>query len=414
VSAPQRNLEPREAELAGDLRHLCGIERGSASAGEREAAEWIVARLREHGCRDARVEREPAHGTYWWPLGTLSALTVALGAWALRHPGRARGPIAALGALVALAMADDVSAGRFWFRRRFLPRRTTYNVVAEAGEPAAPRTIVLVAHHDAAHTGAIFNPRFSAIGDRFPDRPTAVERRVSAMVPVVAAPALVALGGGLAARRVGRALASVGTLLAGVCTAVFVDVWRREVVPGANDNGSGVVALLALARELRERPVSGVRVLLVSTGSEESFMEGMKGFARRHFGHLDPARTWFLGVDAVGSEQLVLYESVGMLLLRDYPADFKDLIGECAREEGVELMRGIREAADTDGLIPLRAGYPTTMIASIDVHEEPSNYHWPTDTPENVNLESVAGAVRVCDAVVRRLGDPRAPLADGG
>jgi len=389
--------------LDSELRELSAIERPSASEGERTAAGWIAARLHEHGCREARVEEEPAHGTYWWPLGTLSALTAGLGLWALRRPGRAGSLVGGAGVLTAWAMADDVSAARFWFRKRFLPRRTTYNVVAEAGDRAAEGTVVLFSHHDAAHTGAIFNPRFSAIGDRFPDRPTAAESRVSAMVPVVAAPLAVGLGAALGARGAARALTGLGTLVAGVCTAVFVDIGRREVVPGANDNGSGVVALLALARALGERPVTGVRVLLVSTGSEESFMEGMKGFSRRHFGHLDPARTWFLGVDAVGSQQLVLYESVGMLLLRDYPADFKDLVSECAVEAGVDVLRGIREAADTDGLIPMRAGYPTSMLASIDVHEEPSNYHWPTDTPENVDLESVAGAARVCEAVVRRL-----------
>ncbi len=405
AAEPPSSPAASEAELAAELRHLSGIERASASAGEREAAEWIAARLREHGCRDARVEEEPAHGTYWWPLGMLSALSTALGLWALRHPGRARGPVGALGALAAWAMGDDVSAGRFWFRKRFLPRRTTYNVVAEAGEADAPRTIVLVAHHDAAHTGLIFDPRLAPIGDRFPDRPTAHESRVSAMVPVVAAPALVGLGAALAPGRFSRALTGLGTIVSTVCVAVFADVGRRGVVPGANDNASGVVALLELARALGERPVTGVRVLLVSTGSEESFMEGMKGFSRRHFPHLAPESTWFLGLDAVGSQQLVLYESVGMLFLRDYPAAFKDLVGRCAEEAGVELMRGIREAADTDCLIPLRAGYPTTMIASIDSHEEPSNYHWPTDTPENVDLGSVAGAARLSEAVVRRLAD---------
>ena len=53
-------------------------------------------------------------------------------------------------------------------------------------------------------------------------------------------------------------------------------------MPGANDNLTAVAVLLELARLLREQPVEGVRVLLVSTGSEESFMEGMRGWVRRH------------------------------------------------------------------------------------------------------------------------------------
>ena len=62
----------------------------------------------------------------------------------------------------------------------------------------------------------------------------------------------------------------------------------RAVVPGANDNLSAVGALVGLAAALRDRPVEGARVLLVSTGSEESFSEGMQGFGERHFDDLDP------------------------------------------------------------------------------------------------------------------------------
>ena len=42
------------------------------------------------------------------------------------------------------------------------------------------------------------------------------------------------------------------------------------------------MTLLKLARRLAAEPTTSVRVLLVSTGSEESFMEGMQAFMRRH------------------------------------------------------------------------------------------------------------------------------------
>ena len=54
------------------VRELASWERPSASAGERRAAEWIAERLRELGVDDVRLEDEPAHGGYWWPLGILS------------------------------------------------------------------------------------------------------------------------------------------------------------------------------------------------------------------------------------------------------------------------------------------------------------------------------------------------------
>ncbi|HEY6145026.1 MAG TPA: hypothetical protein VIV13_02040, partial [Solirubrobacterales bacterium] len=48
------------------LEELEQIERPSASDGERQAAEWIVAQLGELGA-EARIEAEDAHGTYGWP-----------------------------------------------------------------------------------------------------------------------------------------------------------------------------------------------------------------------------------------------------------------------------------------------------------------------------------------------------------
>nr|MBA3866993.1 peptidase M28 [Solirubrobacterales bacterium] len=60
------------------LEELERIDRPSASEGERRAAEWLVERFAELGA-EARIEAEPAHGTYWWPLGIGAGLG-ALGA----------------------------------------------------------------------------------------------------------------------------------------------------------------------------------------------------------------------------------------------------------------------------------------------------------------------------------------------
>ena len=78
-----------------------------------------------------------------------------------------------------------------------------------------------------------------------------------------------------------------------------------------------------------------------------------------------------------------------MLRMRDYPDDFKELVDDCARETGVELRRGLRLRNATDGLIALRAGYPTAAIGSVTRLKVPANYHWPTDTAENVDHDSV-------------------------
>ena len=63
-----------------------------------------------------------------------------------------------VGGLAAAAVYDDVSGGRLWLPDRLLPKRSTYNVIAEAGDPDAERTVVFISHHDAAHSGLVFHP----------------------------------------------------------------------------------------------------------------------------------------------------------------------------------------------------------------------------------------------------------------
>jgi Peptidase family M28 len=398
---------PDRRHLRDAIAHLAAIDRPSASPGEREAAQWIAAQLSEFGC-SARVEEERAHGGYWFPLGVPNALAGAAGLLARRGGRRARAAAVALGTLAAAAIWDDVGGGSLWFRRSFLPSRPTWNVLAETGDVSAQRTLVFVAHHDAAHWGLLFHPGVLPLVDRV--APGLLERTDTSpplMAPVIAGPLLVALGA-LAGRR--RAL-TTGTVLALGSAATFAEIGARDAVPGANDNLTGVATLIGLATELAEQPLDGLRVLLLSTGSEEGFMEGMQAFARRHFPSLDPERTHVVCVDTVGSPELTLIEGEGMLRMRDYPDDFKDLVAGCAQESGVHLRRGLRLRNATDGLIALRAGYPTTAIGSVTRLKVPANYHWPTDTAENVDHGSVADAVTLCTAIARKLAGVPAAAA---
>jgi hypothetical protein len=91
------------------------------------------------------------------------------------------------------------------------------------------------------------------------------------MAPVIGGP-LLSLLGALSGR---RALARLGALLGFGAAAAMADIGMRDAVPGANDNGTGVVALLALAERLLAEPPSGIRVILLSAGAEESFSEGI-------------------------------------------------------------------------------------------------------------------------------------------
>src|SRR5438552_13944588 len=132
-------------QLRERIERWSAIEHGSATPGERAVANMLADELRGLGL-PVRIEEEQVHGGYWWPIGIPTALAALAGL-----VGRALGVV--VGLFAAKAVADDVSCTNPWFRRVFLPKRTTYNVVAEVGPRNAERTLVFVAHHDAAHTG---------------------------------------------------------------------------------------------------------------------------------------------------------------------------------------------------------------------------------------------------------------------
>jgi acetylornithine deacetylase/succinyl-diaminopimelate desuccinylase-like protein len=384
----------------GDLRRLVtglsAIERPSASDGERLAAEWVAARLGEAGA-DARIETGRAHGGYWLPLALLTATGAAGAVVGRRRPLLG----AAVAGLAAAGIWDDVSAGPHHLRK-VLPSRATYNVVAEVGPPDAERTVVLVAHHDAARSGLIFHPAIPAFVWRHcPRLIESHDTSPALMAPVFAGPALAAIGSLVRSRKP----ACAGGVISLGAAAVFAEIGSRAVVPGANDNATGVVSLIALARALASEPVQNVRVVLVSTGSEESFMEGMRSFLSRHRAELPTDRTFVLAVDTVGSPHLTAIRGEGMLRMRDYPDPALELVDSVAEELGVWLFPRLRLRNATDGLIALKAGYQCACLGSVTEYKAPANYHWPSDTAENVRYDKLTDAIRLCEGIVRRLDE---------
>jgi peptidase M28-like protein len=390
-----RHMAGEQDWLRAKLEELEKIYRPSASEGERRAAEWLVERFGELGAQ-ARIEAEPAHGGYWWPLGIGAALG-ALGAIAGLRGKRLLG--AALGALGAAGIADDFPPGKRRLRRP-LPKHTTYNVVCELGDAGAERTIVVIAHHDSAHSGLVFHPAVPKIADRL-GLIELSDTSPPLMAPIVGGPILAALGA-LSGRRL---LSKLGLLLSLGSAAVMAEIGSRKVVPGANDNGTSVVALLALARRFVAEPPAGTRVILLSTGSEESFSEGMKAFGERHFPALPKESTFFLCLESIGSPHLLVLRGEGFLKMHEYPPRSLALMDGLAEELDIWLYPNLRLHNGTDGLESLAAGYETAVLAGCTDLKQPANYHWPNDLAENVDFGTVADAIKLGEAAIRRLDE---------
>ncbi|HEX3563164.1 MAG TPA: hypothetical protein VHU24_10035, partial [Solirubrobacterales bacterium] len=217
---------PEAAWMRELLDELCSYERGSASEGEERAAQWLAGLLREAGARDVRVEEEPmANGTFWWPIGLLAGAG-ALAGFAARRGGRFPRALAAVtGAAASALIADELPPGRRRFRRT-LPKSSAHHVLGEIGPPDAERTVVVMGHHDAAHTAFFFNPAITeAVAENAPWVFENANTSPPLMWPVVAGPGLVAAGAALGSRK----LTGLGTLISAAATAFMAHIGAGEV-----------------------------------------------------------------------------------------------------------------------------------------------------------------------------------------
>lgn len=392
--------ESEAAALRETIETLAPLERRAGSPAERQAAEWIVDRLGEAGAADPRIEEVEYLDGYAPLIAGLCAVAAGAAATGLLSR-KARLPAAAVALGAAAAIADDVSNGPRLARNLTQKPKKTWNVVAEAGDADAERTLVVLAHHDAAPTGMFFDQgTLRTLVDRFPGLLDHMDTTFPNWWLTLAGPVLAAAGT-LTGR---RGLTALGGAMAATSAAALADIARSPVVPGANDNLTAVALLVALAERLRERPVGGLRVMLVSAGAEEVCQGGIYGFGERHFPGLDPETTWFLNVDTVGSPHLVLMEGEGTVVMEDYrDPGYRDTIASVATRAGIPLRRGMRWRNSTDSVVPHRAGFRIATLSSVSRYKVASNYHLMSDTPENIEYGTVGSALELADALAREL-----------
>ncbi len=356
--------------LRADVEALAAIERGAGTAGERRSAEWVAGRLEEAGAADVRLRSFRYQRTYAWAHAAHFAL------------GMLGGPAAA-----AAAVSYELEySGRSQWLRRLLPAAEATNVLARV--PAAGerrRTLVLIAHHDAAHTGLMWDPRLvrTARGGSFATLP--------------------AVGFALALPRRTRPLGRA--LLAGLI-AFQLDVARGKPVPGASDNASGVAATLALVERWAREPLPGCEVIALFPGCEESGMGGTAAWLREEGAALDPASTLVLGLDTLGAGEPVVAGSEGGLVPVRYREEDLAWADAGAAAAGLPAPERARVPGWTDPALSRFAGLPSVSLLSMrdGLFTE---YHLPSDLPERVDW----GSVERCLAIAAGTG---AAWASGG
>jgi hypothetical protein len=370
-----------ERRVRARVETLSRLVRSSARSGERESAAQVAAWARGDGAPEVAVEPYRYQHSYALAHG----LHNAAGLLACALPGRL-GEIGA--ATVLVSYEREVSGRSQWLRRR-LPASEGANVLVRV-RPAGPRRgcVLLVAHHDAANTGFIWNPRLVAAAGGRHLRRHAVD---PFMAPLEAALALRALRSGSRARRLAAALLATGL-------AADISIARGATVPGASDNATGVAACLELLAAFGAAPLNCTELLVAFPGCEEAGMGGMRALLDAHAPQLG-THSFVLGLDTLGAGTPIVCAAEGSMRPQRYRDGDLETVEAAAREAGLPVPQRWRIGGWTDPVLALHRGLHAASLLSIGPGYFPG-YHHATDVASNVDYTSVAACTRIAHAAV--------------
>ena len=190
---------------------------------------------------------------------------------------------------------------------------------------------------------------------------------------------------------------------------------NTDVFPGADDNASGVAALLEIARLSKNRP-DGPDLVFVAFGAEESGLLGARAYVESPSIPLS-RMVLMINLDMVGRPMLdgspmrLLIpradETIGYVIGPHDKPRTEDILQRAADRENRPIL-GIPEVVLTrlgfaSDSVPFSPHMPTIFLSTSD-HRD---YHQPTDTSEKIDFEQIARAVRLTLAIIDEAVKPR-------
>jgi acetylornithine deacetylase/succinyl-diaminopimelate desuccinylase-like protein len=307
------------------------------------------------------------------------------------------------------------STRRSFVLRRLLPFKPSQNLIVTLPAERGPELrLVFLAHIDAAFTGILFDPRSRLILVSSPERLPPGLRFLGRTLAVPTYSQFLLASIDLLGMCLGplslplmplTALLSVPGLLAFLMNLQIVV--RNEVVPGANDNLSGVAGLALLARRLEPVKPESVELVFVITGAEEASLGGAQALVEEHRDSWDRERTVAIGLDGIANGELRYFEE-GEVWPAPVPAWIEEIIAgiSAAEPRFSTVRRFLIPSGGTDVLPFLMKGYDGVSFGCVDpAFQSPRHYHQPSDTPENLDPDDVVHAVdfaeRFAKAVIR-------------
>ncbi|ACZ39961.1 M28 family peptidase [Sphaerobacter thermophilus] len=361
---------------------------------ERRAAGYVIERLQQMGVASTLLPVRIPRGfnLVYATLFVVAALSVPL--------ALVSEILALVISLAALVLAALEVTGRPALSR-LAATRISHNVLGliaparglPAGEREQPRRVVITAHLDTARSGWLSQ------------QPIVARLRLLAVATaasMILLPVLQAVALATPSRIPWYASLVPLVILIGATVLLLQRELRGVPVAGANDDASGVAALLSIAGALRRNPPRELEVWLLFTAGAEAGGAGIRQFLRDNL--FDPDRTSFISLDSVGAGNIRFTRGEGLLLLRRSSPMLLRIAGEVAREHPEWGLRPqTHRLPATDQSVVLLHGYTAIGLFAADDQGFIPNWHQTSDTPERVDIRTVARAVDVALAMIRHL-----------
>lgn len=379
-------------------------DRRPTSDAERRAHDLVRAELEKLG-----LEHETQSFQFNENLYANLVLHFGLGVAGTLVAGRRPGLGMLLHLLAGFSYVQETTR-RGYVLRRLFPWKTSRNVLGRLRGAGETRLrIVFVTHVDAAFTGLLFQPSFV---EAFGSSSGPLSKSLGIATRSLFALAAVDAASLIAPNRLGAlgGLRWALTIPALAATLLNLEIVARdEIVPGANDNLSGVAAMLLVAHRLLDRVPDGVEFVFAAVGCEEASLGGSDALARRMRGAWDPAKTVVVGLDGFSNGELQYFtegEVFPVPLDERLRASLERVADENPAFAGVRAFE--IPVGGTDAVPFALRGYPAVTVGTVAPGKlTPSHYHCASDTPDNLDPALVARNVDYVMALIDVLMEDR-------
>jgi hypothetical protein len=192
---------------------------------------------------------------------------------------------------------------------------------------------------------------------------------------------------------------SVGIALAAGALVSLRQV-RAPRVPGANDNASGVAAMLTATEQLLASLPRGVELWVVGCGAGGTGCAGMRAFVDAHR-DWSPDHTLFINFKCVGGGALHTIRREGPLGDTAYFSPLAELARRVSASGLFGELTPVDWPEDTDGGVAVLGGFQALSLISLEANGLPRNQRLASDLPASLDMATVIRAADFGAAVAR-------------